>query len=286
MFGHGPAKVGQTTGNPAVQRTDNDRYIARVLADDGSFDPDFNDGEVFSYNSGGTFGDGGRRGIVLEDGSIVSGGYTNYGEGLGNHIVLIKLTPEGAPDPDFGFGIASPGVVRTNPFLDDGGVAECYGVAVQKSGRYVTTGYGRATVANGQSSLGWETTDGVDMISVGILPEGVDTGWGKQGTFVVQSEGLNLGNTEDRGRDLLALPDDRLVFAGRLGPNPALFVATAKGELDGSVGEDGVFAYDALTDPTSHFFRITASADGKRVAASTSNHADGVLVAILDVGEQ
>ncbi len=286
VFGFGPARAGQTTGDPAVQRTDNDRYIARVLADDGSLDPDFNDGEVFSYNSGGTFSDGGRRGIVLADGSIVSGGYTNYGEGLGNHIVLIKLTPEGNPDPDFGFGIASPGVVRTNPFLSDGGVAECYGVAVQKSGRYVTTGYGRATVANGMSSLGWETTDGVDMISVGILPEGLDTSWGKQGTFVVQSEGLNLGNTEDRGRDMLALPDDRLVYAGRLGPNPALFFATAQGELDGSVGEGGVFAYDALTDPTSHFFRVTASADGKRVAASTSNHADGVLLAILDVGEQ
>jgi uncharacterized delta-60 repeat protein len=288
VFGFGPAKVGQMTGDPAVQRTDNDRYIARVLADDGSFDPDFNDGEVFSYNSGGTFNDNGRRGLVLEDGSLVSGGYTNYGEGLGNHILVIQLTPEGTPDPSFGFGIASPGVARTNPFLDDGGVAECYGVAVQKSGRYVTTGYGRATVANGQSSLGWETTDGVDMISVALLPEGnaVDTGWGKQGTFVVQSEGLNLGNTEDRGRDLLALPDDRLVYAGRLGPNPALFVATAKGELDASVGEDGVFSYDALTDPTSHFFRITASADSKRIAASTSNHADGVLVAILDVGEQ
>lgn len=286
VFGFGPAKVGQTTGDPAVQRTDNDRYVARVLADDGSLDPDFNDGAVFSYNSGGTFSDGGRRGLVLADGAIVSGGYTNYGEGLGNHIVLIKLTPEGKPDPDFGFGIASPGVARTNPFLDDGGVAECYGLAVQKSGRYVTTGYGRATVANGKSSLGYETTDNVDLISVGILPEGVDTSWGNQGTFVVQSEGLNLGNTEDRGRDMLALPDDRLVYAGKLGPNPALFVATAQGALDASVGENGVFAYDALTDPTSHFFRVTATADGKRVAASTSNHADGVLVAILDVGEQ
>ncbi len=150
VFGFGPAKVGATTGDPAVQRTDNDRYIARVLADDGSFDPDFNDGEVFSYNSGGTFSDGGRRGLVLEDGSIVSAGYTNYGEGLGNHILVIKLTPEGTPDPSFGFGIASPGVARANPFLDDGGVAECYNVAVQSSGRYVTTGYGRATVANGQ----------------------------------------------------------------------------------------------------------------------------------------
>ncbi len=47
-----------------------------------------------------------------------------------------------------------------------------------------------------------------------------------------------------------------------------------------------MFSYDALTDPTSHFFRITASADSKRIVASTSNHADGVLVAILDVGEQ
>jgi hypothetical protein len=119
-----------------------------------------------------------------------------------------------------------------------------------------------------------------------VLPDGIDTSFGSEGTLAIQSEGRNLGNTEDRGRDLLALADDRLIEVGRLGPNPAIFVVTADGELDATAGEGGVFAYDALTDPTSHFFRVTASADGKRIAAATSNHADGVLVAVLEVGEE
>jgi uncharacterized delta-60 repeat protein len=286
VFGFGPAPVGAMTGDPAVQRTDNDRYVARLLASDGSLDPDFNDGKPFSFNSGGTFSDGGRRGLVEADGSILSAGYTNYGDGLGNHIVLIRLLPDGTPDPDFGFGIAAPGVVRANPFLDDGGVAECYNVAKQSNGRYVTTGYGRATIANGSSSYGWETTDAVDLVSFGVLPGGIDPSFGRAGTLAIQSEGLNLGNTEDRGRDVLALSDDRLVYAGRFGTAPAIFVVTANGELDASVGDEGRFVYEPLTDPTAHFFRVVASADGKRIAAATSNHADGVLVAVLEVGAE
>jgi uncharacterized delta-60 repeat protein len=285
VFGFGPAKPGQTTGDPAVQRTDNDRYVARVLASDGSFDPDFNDGAVFAFNSGGTFSDGGRRGIVEADGSIVSAGYTNYGDGLGNHIVVIRLRPDGTPDPEFGFGIAAPGVARANPFLDDGGAAECYQVGKQSSGRYVTTGYGRATVANGLSSYGWETTEEVDLVAFGLLPGGIDTTFGREGTLAIQSEGLNLGSTEERGRDLVVLPDDRVVFAGRFGTDPALMVITPAGELDDSVGDAGRFQYDPLSGTTSHFFRIALSADRTRIVAGTNNHADGVRVAVLSVGE-
>lgn len=283
--GFGPAKMGaMTSGMTPVQRTDNDRYVARVLASDGSFDPEFNQGKVFTLNTGGTFSDGARRAIVEEDGSILSTGYTNYGEGLGNHIVLIRLEPDGTPDGDFGFGIALPGVVRSNPFLSDGGIAECYSAGKQSDGRYVTVGYGRATAANTLSSFGWSVTDAVDLVSFGVLPSAIDTTFGRDGTLAIQSEELALGNTEDRGRDLVVLADDRVVFAGRLGPNPALFVTTPGGELDTDSGEDGVFAYDPLPE-TSHFYRIALSADGTRIAASTNNHADGVRVAVLEVGE-
>jgi uncharacterized delta-60 repeat protein len=285
VFGHGPARPGQMTGDPAVQRTDNDRYIARVLASDGSLDPDFNDGAIFALNSGGTFGDNGRRGIVESDGSIVGAGYTNYGDGLGNHIVVIRLRPDGTPDADFGFGIVAPGVARANPFLDDGGVAECYQVGKQSSGRYVTTGYGRATVANGSSSYGWETTEEVDLVSFGLLPGGIDTTFGNEGTLAIQSEGLNLGSTEERGRDLVVLPDDRVVFAGRFGTDPALMVITPDGELDPGVGEEGRFQYEPLSGTTSHFYGIAVSADGTRVVAGTNNHADGALVAVLGIGD-
>lgn len=289
VFAFGPAPK-LPTDSTDTQRTDNDRYVVRVLASDGSIDPEFNDGKVFTLNTGGTFPDGARRGIVEDDGSILATGYTNYGDGLGNHIVLIRLKKNGKVDEDFGFGIGLPGVVRVNPFLSDGGIAECYSAARQSTGRYVTTGYGRATAAGTTSSLGWETTDAVDLVSVGLYPDGLDTSFGKSGTLAIQSEDFNLGNTEDRGRDVVALEDDRIVFVGRFGPNPAIFVTTPNGELDTSSGdeENGRFIYDALGDadtPTSHFFKVALSPDKKRIAATTSNHADGAVLAVLEVPE-
>jgi uncharacterized delta-60 repeat protein len=283
VFAFGPAAKGQTAGNPAVQRTDNDRYVVRVLASDGTIDPDFNDGKVFGLNSGGTFSDGARRGIVEPDGSIVAAGYTNFGEGFGNHVVLIRLKPDGKVDPEFGFGIPLPGVVRTNPFIDDGGIAECYGVAKQSTGRYVTVGYGRATGENRVSSEGWATTVGVDLVATGLFPDGLDHTFGRNGGLAIQSEEFPLDNFEDRGRDVIALTDDRLVFVGRFGPNPAIFVTTPDGELDTGSGVDGRFTYDAFSGTTSHFYRVALSGDKTRIAATTNNHADGTRLALLSV---
>ena len=96
---------------------------------------------------------------------------------------------------------------------------------------------------------------------------------------------MNLGSTEERGRDLIVLPDDRVVFAGRFATDPAIMVATPDGELDASVGNAGRFQYDPLSGTTSHFFRIALSADNTRIVAGTSNHVDGVLVAVLSVGD-
>ena len=301
VFAFGPAPMGSMTGTPAVQRIDNDRYVLRVLTSDGSNDPAFNAAAPFVYNSGGTFSDGGRRGLVYPDGSILSGGYTNFGEGLGNHIVAIKLTPAGTRDMTFGHGIVDRGVARSNPFVDDGGAAECYAVTLQSSGRIVSTGYGRATKAGVASSYpGYVTTDAVDMISVAFTANGgaVDTTFGIEGTRVIQSEEAGLGNTEDRGRDLLALADDRIVYAGRYGTDPALFVVEKDGSYDPDNDVGYLFRYDPLGTvgdpnavppvpavPTSHFYRVAQSKDGKRIFATTSNHADGVILAVLQVGE-
>jgi uncharacterized delta-60 repeat protein len=286
VFGHGPGAPGLlNTATPPAQRTDNDRYIARLLASDGSRDPAFNGGALYTLQSGGTFSDGGRRGFVEADGSIVSAGYTNFGDSFGNHVLAIRLLPSGAPDPAFKAGIAAPGVIRANPFIEDGGVAECYAIGKQSSGRYVSTGYGRATAAGVASSLGWATTDAVDLVSVGFTAEGVDPTYGSEGTFAVQSEPFALGNTEDRGRDLVVLADDRVVHVGRFGPNPGIFVTTPDGVLDTGSGVDGRFTFPALAAPTAHFFTAALSPDGKTIVATTNNHADGVLLAVLQVAE-
>ncbi len=287
VFGHGPPP-------PVVegtQRVDNDRYILRLLAADGSFDPDFNEGNPYTLNTGGTFSDGSRRGHVNEDGSILSAGYTNYGAGLNNHMVNIRLLADGTPDPAFGFGLPGVhGVVVTNPFVDDGGMAECYTFLQQSNGRYVTTGYGEATAVGGQSSFGWASTEHRDLVSAGFTARRLDPSYGTQGALAIQSEDLpGFTSKEDRGRDIVILEDDRVVHVGRFGDNPAIFVTLPDGELDLSSGVDGRFSYEPLVGagdppaPTSHFFKVALSPDGKSIAATTSSHESGVRVAVLQV---
>src|SRR5690606_12868794 len=66
LFALGSAKLGELSDpeDALTQRTDNDRYVVRLLATDGTIDPEFNGGDVFSLNSGGTFSDNSRRGYV------------------------------------------------------------------------------------------------------------------------------------------------------------------------------------------------------------------------------
>jgi hypothetical protein len=200
--------------------------------------------------------------------------------------MLLHLLEDGTPNPDFGFGVALPGVSRFNPFVGDGGAAECYAAARQSNGRIVTTGYGYATGPGMLSSYdGYVTSDAQDLVSFGVLDGGLDLDWGNLGTLAIQSEEAGLGETQDRGRDLVVLPDDRVVQAGRFGTSPALFVTAADGHLDTSVGDGGQFLYEPFVD-TSHFYVIAGNAEGTRVAAATSSHADGIVLAILQVGDE
>jgi uncharacterized delta-60 repeat protein len=279
---------GAPTKVDSNQRLDNDRFVVRVLASTGEIDPDFNGGKPFTFHSEGTLSDGGRRALVEPDGSIVSSGYTNFGEGQGNHVILARLKPDGTPDSDFGFGrLDQPGLATFNPFLENGGVAECYNVVKTESGRYVTTGYGRATAANQTSKFGYATSDGPDLVAFAVKGDGteVDTGWGIDGTRAIQSEEAGLGGTEDRGRDLVALKDGRTVHVGRYGTGPAIFVVTPDGELDVGSGNKGIISYTPFAEMPSHFFAAALSPDGKSVAATTNNHAEGVIVAVIKVSE-
>jgi uncharacterized delta-60 repeat protein len=291
VFGAGSAAKGQmTSGNAPVQRTDNDRYVTRALAETGAVDPAFNNAAAFFYNSGGVLGDNARRGIVEADGSILSAGYVNLGESLGNHVVAIRLLPNGTRDMTFGHGVSAKGVIRSNPLIDDGGVAECYNLVRQSSGRIITTGYGSATGGGLASSFGYATTTAPDLVSLAFTANGkaLDDTFGNAGMFIAQSEGTPLlTRFEERGRDMTVLPDQRLVYAGNYGEDPAIFVTTPHGDFEPQSGIGSLFTYDPLTvgTSTSHFFRVVVSPDGSLVAASTNQNADGVLLAILQVGE-
>jgi len=289
-------------------RTDNDRYITRVLAENGEVDATFNGGEPFSFNSNGVLSDGGRRAIVLPDGGIVSSGYTNLGGAYGgNSIILIQLTAAGVPDPGFGFTMAPAsdllgttkidGVAILNPFAVDGGVAECYATTRQSTGRLVTTGYGTVTGSGAPSTLGYITSSRQDVVSTGVLAGGLDPAFGNSGHFAIQSEGTpppaNLTvatgeRFEERGREVVALADDRLVFAGRYDVKPSLSVVLPNGGLDDSVGDvlDGHFVYDAVPQDATHFYSVAQSSDGSLLAAATDGSVtDGVFIAVLNISE-
>ena len=281
-----PAKA----ANVAEQRIDNDRWITRVDADTLAFDTTFNGGAPFSTDVDGKgLSDGARRGVVLADGSIVSSGYTSFGTGLGNHVVLIRLLANGTVDPAFGFGTTAPGIpgqTKFNPFVASGGFAEAYSVARQSSGRYVTTGYGTSNFEVASKN--------VDLVSFGVNADGLDPTYGKQGSFAWQSEndkgaGLGAAPFTDRGRDIAVLPDDRTVHVGAYDDYASIFVLDKDGKPDPSSGNGGLFEY---AYPAA-FFKVAVSPDGKQIAAtaqSLNQTADagaplGSVLATLKVGQ-
>jgi uncharacterized delta-60 repeat protein len=274
-------------------RTDNDRYVARLLAADGSPDPAFNGGASFTYHSAQTFDDGGRRAGVEADGSIMSAGYTSLGETLKNHVILIRLNPDGTLDENFGGFVepassgeavgltATPGVAVFNPFVADGGFAECYAAAPLSDGSYVTTGYGAATAEGVASTLGFKTTEKQDVVTFRVTRTGLDTAWGEDGLQAIQSEGAGRPTAEDRGRMALALPDDRTVQVGRYGGVAAAFVVDTSGQLDTAVSDDGIIElpHDGID---SQFFGAKLSPDGKRIALTTNNNKAGARLVVLE----
>lgn len=286
-----PAKgrLGKAGGTQAgIQRIDNDRWIARVLASTLAPDPAFNGGKPYSVDiDGAEVGDNGRRGIVLADGTIVSAGYSAFTNG--NAIALIRLLPSGAIDPAFGFGTTTAGLghTRYNPFTTvAGGFSEAYAVGRQSSGRLVTAGYGTSNF-NAPSI-------GVDLLSFGFKADGADATYGKLGALVWQSEtdkaaGLGAGPYVERGRALAVLPDDRVVIAGVYDDYATIYVGDKNGKADTSSGTNGVIQY---TFPAG-FFNLVVSPDGKQVAATTQSinqSADagaplGSVLATLKVGQ-
>jgi uncharacterized delta-60 repeat protein len=266
--------------------------VARLLATDGSADPAFNGGKAFTYHSAGALNEGGRRVNVEPDGAILSAGYTALSETLKNHVILIRLNPDGTLDSNFGGFVtpessaaavgltATPGVAVFNTFTADGGFAEAYGAAKLSDGTYVTTGYGAATAEGTASSLGFKTTEAPDIVSFKVTGKALDTSYGQNGQAAVQSEGLGLASAEDRGRIAVTLPGDRTLHAGRFGGVPAAVVLTSTGQLDTSVSGDGVLELpnDALN---AQFFGAAVSPDGKHVALSTNNDKAGARVVIL-----
>lgn len=262
----------------ATQRTDNDRWVARVLTSDFSHDPAFNAGKPYSADvDGKALADNARRGLVEADGSIVSTGYTDFGTGPSINVALLRLLPNGTPDPSFGFGSMSPGQTKFNPFQSSGGAAEAYAIVKQANGRYVTTGYGK-------SNFDAPTVEN-DLLSFGLVRDNLDPTFGRLGAWAVQSEqdgtaGLGTRPFRDNGRDLVMLADERTVHVGCYDDFASVFVLSKDGKPDASFGRGGHLQYTHAAP----FFKVALSPDGKRLATSAQSVGDATLLVTLKVG--
>lgn len=280
VFAHGAPAKGELDESD-TQRTDNDRWVTRVLASDFAPDATFNGGAALGVDvDGENAPDNARRGFVESDGTILSAGYTNFG--AGNEVALMRVTPEGELDDSFGFGTAGQaGLTRFQPFTGQDAMAEAYS-AVKTDSRYVTTGYGIANVP--------VTSNQNDVVSFGVLDTELDESFGEDGAYSIQSEEDPTPTWDggrqhrDNGRDLVALPDQRTLQVGCYNDYAAVFMVQEDGGLDESFGDYGMLVLDASSDYTTHdkpFFKVALSADGTQAAASSQ----GGLLAIFDLSQ-
>jgi uncharacterized delta-60 repeat protein len=251
-------------------RVDADRVVIRLTAN-GAVDTSFATQGIATLDIA-SLNDNARNGQVLPDGKILAAGYTSQPTGVGtqavNQPVLLRLNSDGTPDATFGVE----GIVTENPFVSAAplttpwGFVEAYAARPQSTGAYVTTGYGRP---GGTGTL--------DMISLRFTPEGVlDPTWGSEG--IVQ---FDIAGENERGRNLVVLPDDRVVIVGLTTPvspstDALVVLLTTDGALDLSFNGTGWRAYD-FGGSDEQFYGVARAPSGNWVAAVgyTSNGSDG-----------
>jgi uncharacterized delta-60 repeat protein len=244
-----------------ADRSDTDRVVVRLTAN-GALDDSFATKGVHTLNMS-NLSDQGRAGIVQADGKIVASGYLAQPTGVGaqtaNRIVLMRLDEAGALDNSFGVkGVLSSAPLQpANPTTTEWGTVEAYGVGRQSTGKYVTTGYGRAA-----------STGTVDLLSFRYTASGeLDTSWGTNGSFI-----LNVVGDNDRGRNMVVLPDDRVFMVGSGVPaaqniDAMTVMLTPEGRLDTSFHPDG-YQLHGFGRADEAFYGVAVSPAGDRVAAA------------------
>lgn len=249
-------------GRAAPARTDTDRIIARFLKD-GAPDTDFGtDGRFVFSTEPDKNNENAKGGVILEGNEILSSGYTNISSEGGNNIVLVRLNAAGDPVGTFD----EDGALVVNPFKDDGGFVEAYGAARQSNGSFVTTGYGRAASSDSANTL----------LSCRFSSTGeLDDSWGEaKGCFQLDVlEGASAASVgAEQGRNVVALPDDRIVMVGNgtvtMGDVDGIVVVLAKdGGADSGFFEVGHKSYD-FGLPSDGLWGLDVSDDGKYVVAA------------------
>jgi uncharacterized delta-60 repeat protein len=197
------------------------------------------------------------RGVVAQpDGKLVFGGYSRDSAGVINPVI-IRTTSDGKLDSAFGKdGVATDSVLP-------GGVAEAYGIALQGD-KFVLAGYGRGASAD----------EKVDMMSMRFNADGSwDKTYGTDGLTRI-----DIAGDADRGRNLVVLPDGRVLVVGsgspEAGKSDAMVVLLDKdGKPASRFGTDGRVLSE-LGGPGDAWFGVTLAGDGKSVTIAGYKGAD------------
>jgi len=243
-------------GRVRAGATDTDYVVVRLTAD-GVPDTSFATSGVFGLDRvilDATSGNAPRnnnaspRNVAVLPGTagIIAAGYQPI-PGRDTEPVVYKLTDRGELDTTFGTG-----GVFDRYLLDE--QAETYAARLQGD-KLVTTGYGRSTAA--------ETTD---ILSLRLDADGtLDPTYGTGGMVRI-----DVGGFADNSRNLLVLPDHRIVLAGGGRPtssNVDGFVAVLlpDGGPDTRFSPTGWRTID-LGGPADFLWSVALSPDGKTLA--------------------
>jgi len=245
------------SGGKVRTGADDTDYVVVRLTRDGVLEPTFATGGVFALDRvivDSTRGNALKNNnasprnvhILPGTGGIIAAGYQPI-PGRDTEPVVYKLTDAGQLDPTFG----------TDGVFDSyllGEQAETYAARPQGD-KLVTTGYGRSTAA--------ETTD---ALSIRLNANGtLDTTYGTGGMVRI-----DVGGFADNSRNLLVLPDNRIVLAGGGRPTATnvdgwFALLTADGQPDTHLSPTGWRTFD-LGGPADFLWSVAASPDGKTLA--------------------
>ncbi len=232
------------TTTAGSDREDND-FALLAVTEDGELDADFADDGLLKLDR--EAGDSARHVQVVDD-AIIATGYARVEEGNAEVVqpVMIRTSLDGELDESFGEdGVAMHKVLNS--------VGESYQFGVQGD-NYVLTGYGKDNEG-----------DKVDLIAYRFTKDGeFDRTFGTNGVTKID----NVGE-DDRGRNLVVLPDNRIVYVGSgkvdaTNQQAMVVVLTADGQPDSDYGSDGKILTD-LGSPGDAWYGVALSSDGATV---------------------
>jgi uncharacterized delta-60 repeat protein len=247
---------------------DNTDFAVARLNSNGTLDDSFSgDGiETIAFNLGGTNADGAFAVAIQPDGKIVVAGSCDLGGG-DTDFALVRLNPDGAPDPTF--DIDGKRTVHFDLGPAGGRQDDARSVAIQADGRIVVAG---------SAGLGGGNFDfAVARLDAFGSPDPTFDGDGKQ------TVAFNLGgNNEDVAFGLALQADGKVVLAGTVDQAIAgdrdfgVARLNPDGSLDHSFSGDGKqwIAFDLGGGNTDQASAVAIQSDGKIVVVGTAT-ADG-----------